>query len=296
MLKIRDPGHPILGPIYNALGDCYNELNKHDRAIEYYQKAITAYKQPNAQNLRSLAMAYVSMGSAHYDINDQDKVIEYYRMALDLQLKNLEPDDPDLIVTYWYLASYYEDREDYTAALTYLIPKLTIQEKVLSSFDLELADAYHDVGTIYFFNKQYQCAVKLYEKSLNIRRQQKSRLASTYDEALGDAYKSLYEFDAALNNYEMAIKHLIEEGKKEKSDDYYEVLCTLYKSVGIMQQRLNLLDETQKHLQQSLALYDTYLTNNEEHAELRCNILKSLAQIDKTAQKMTPRSSICSIY
>ncbi|CAF3543355.1 unnamed protein product [Rotaria sp. Silwood1] len=295
MLKIRDPDHPILGPIYNTLGDCYNELKKHDQAIEYYQKAINAYKQPNAQNLRSLAMAYVSMGSTHYDINDQEKAIEYYRMALDLQLKNLEPDDPDLIVTYWYLASYYEDREDYTAALTYLIPKLTIQEKVLSSFDLELADAYHDVGTIYFFNKQYQCAVELYEKSLNIRRQQKSRLASAYD-ALGDAYKSLYEFDAALNNYEMAIKHLIEEGEKEKSDDYYEVLCTLYKSVGTMQQRLNLLDEAQKSLQQSLALCDTYLINNEEHDELRCNILKSLAQIDKTTQKITSRSLVCSIY
>ncbi|CAM4985095.1 unnamed protein product [Rotaria socialis] len=284
--KMKDTLHPEVARMYNNLACSYHRLHNYELALEFFQKAVDSFKQPNAKNVRLLAETYIHIGSVYEDLVDWEKEVEYYKMALDLQLTELESNDIDLVFTYSLLASVYENREDYSTALTYLMPMLNIQTKFLSKNDHELYDSHDQIGTCYGLNKDYQAALKHFKKALKIQRHRKKPLASIC-QSVGDTYKHLKKQKSASKYYRLGIHSLDKKDEAHRTVDEHVDLCQLYRKLGIVECQMNHFTEAMANLQQSLNIYEKFLTNGNQYDEIVQDILESTAKVHETTENMS---------
>jgi len=68
------------GSILGNLGNAYSDLGQVDKAIEYHEQALTIHKEIG--NRRGEGSALGNLGNAYSDLGQVDKAIEYYQLAL----------------------------------------------------------------------------------------------------------------------------------------------------------------------------------------------------------------------
>ncbi|CAF3817577.1 unnamed protein product [Rotaria magnacalcarata] len=284
--KMKDPLHPQVARMYNNLACSYQRLHNYELALGFFQKTVDSLKQPNTKNVRLLAETYIHIGSVYEDLVDWEKEVEYYKMVLDLQLTGLESNDIDLVSTYSLLASVYENREDYSIALTYLMPMLNIQTEILSKNDHELYDSHDQIGTCYYLNKDYQAALRHFKKALKIQRHRKKPLASIC-QSVGDTNKHLKKQKSASKYYRLGIHSLDEKEEANRAVDEHVDLCQLYRKLGILERQMNHFTKAMTNLQQSLNIYEKFLTNDNQYDEIVQAILESMAKVHEATGNMS---------
>jgi tetratricopeptide (TPR) repeat protein len=95
-----------------SLGNMYKEFGEIDKAIEYYEQALTLYKEIGARGGESNVLA--NLGNCYLDKNNTNKALDYYYLALDIKREIGERLNEAIIVS--NIAEAYFNLEKYTEA------------------------------------------------------------------------------------------------------------------------------------------------------------------------------------
>ena len=74
---------------YDEYGWAFTYQGQHDRALEYYEKALAIRLDTLGAEHPDVGWSYNSLGIAYNDQGDNDKAIEYYNKALAIYLETL---------------------------------------------------------------------------------------------------------------------------------------------------------------------------------------------------------------
>ena len=81
-LKTLGPEHPKVAIIWNNLGLVWHHKEDHDKAIDYFEKALQIDFKNFSPAHPQVAIRWNNMGSAWIDKGDYDKAIDYFEKAL----------------------------------------------------------------------------------------------------------------------------------------------------------------------------------------------------------------------
>ena len=160
--------------ILNNIGNVYRNLYDLDKAINYYQQALSLVNQDKHQLIR----IYGNMGSTYKLLEDFELALDYFGSALDYSIEL--GDKRNECIGLEHLGNCYICLHDYSKALPYLEKSL----QIANDMDLAIAkiNIYFDYGSIASHNQNYSEAKQYWqlslEKSIEINYQKGCSLAN----------------------------------------------------------------------------------------------------------------------
>jgi tetratricopeptide (TPR) repeat protein len=82
---------------WNNLGSVWQDKGEYDKAIAYYEQALTSDLKIFGPGHPSVARDWSNLGSVWRDKGEYDKAIEYFDKALASNLKTFGPENPDVL-------------------------------------------------------------------------------------------------------------------------------------------------------------------------------------------------------
>ena len=171
------------GGVYIRLGNAHDENGDHDRAIEYYLKAIDTpdYKNPGGD--------WCNMGVACGRKGDYNKAIECFQKAIDMP----GYDDPGR--AWCNMGVAYAKKGDYDKAIE-------CYQKAIETPGYDSGNAWYSMGNAYEEKGDHDKAIEYYQKAID---------TPGYDDPggawhnMGYAYDEKGDYDKAIECYEKAI-------------------------------------------------------------------------------------------
>ncbi len=238
-------------------------LANYDKALDYYNKALTIAINRNSGRNPYIATFYNNIGIIHKNQSDFPKALEYFEKALGFQLL-LGEEHPDVAISYNNIGLVYNSQGDYTKALTYYEKALNIWLKIYGEEQAVVAGLYNNIGSTYNYWGKYAEAQKYYEKALGIKLrifgEEHPDVALSYHN-IGSIYFSLGEYGEALECTEKALKIR----QKSFGEDHPDIAVS-YNNIGIIYDSqgdyVKALDYTEKALKIRQKLF------GEEHSDV----------------------------
>lgn len=176
-------------------------LQQYDKAIEFYQKCVSLYRQQNS--LIDLANVYSSIAEVFFYQGDYPKAIEYYFKALHLDEQNKTHPQYNVNISNRYrnLANVYQTLENYPEALKY--GHLALQLSTEVKHNLWMTSTTILIGNIRQKQQQYDSAQFYLQKGLQLA--SKAEIKSKQQESLVFSTKTIYQcFDYAQKALEVS--------------------------------------------------------------------------------------------
>jgi len=162
-MAIREDGESYLG-----MGVLHFEKGDYQEALEYYQKALNAFKDTSEDKNMYLPILYCGIGRVYYTIGDYPQALEYCQKALNVFDGNSE--DKALYANiHNIIGLVYNSMGNKLKALEYGQEALNIQKEVLGNKHQDTATSYHNVGLVYSQIGDYPKAHEYFQKALNIQ-------------------------------------------------------------------------------------------------------------------------------
>jgi len=198
-----------IATLINNLGGVWFSNGEYDKAIGYYEKALTIGLKALGENHPKVATNYNNLGSVWNSNGEYDKAIGYHEQALQICLKTLGDQHQDVAVTYNNLGGAWTEKGEYDKAIGYFEQALQIFSKALGDQHPNLAMSYDNLGGAWTGKGEYNKAIGYFEQALQIRLKvlgdQHPSVALTYNN-LGGAWYSKGEYDKAIGYYEQALQ------------------------------------------------------------------------------------------
>lgn len=157
----------LLAKTYNNLGVCYYYINKIDKALELYEKALQSEQSKKNPKSEDVATYYLNIGSMYTYKGDFDKALVYYNKVLELNKKRLNTNDPEIADLYYNLAVNYRRLGQFNNALRYNKKAEKIYLGYKDDFSA-LAYIYLAIGGIHFDKFDFDNAEIYYDKVIKI--------------------------------------------------------------------------------------------------------------------------------
>ncbi len=235
----------------------------HNKALEYYNKALTIQKYLFGETHLNLATTYRNIGYVYLEKNDFNNALDYFDKALSLREIALDENLSDLAKIYSNRGYIYFEKKDYDKSLEYYNKASKIEEQILGKKHFNLAticrrkSAYTDPDRDKnYFNlaTTYRWIGVIYDKQ------------GIYDKALDFYNKSIKSYKHAMNYYgnELdSIYRICLFSTTGRRGDFE--LVTTYRLAGVVYGKKNkyvkglkLLNEARKILEQTLSSNDPY--------------------------------------
>lgn len=156
---------------YNSMGTIYHgNENQHERALEYYNKAVLLFKQHRVEMHPMMALFYDNIGAVHEEQKSYPEALVFYQRALDVRKKHLPPNHLDMSKSFKNIAAAHGYLGSYDAALEFYKKALTIQQKVLTSQHPDVALTYANMASVYAAKNRTQQALTYWHKSIDVFR------------------------------------------------------------------------------------------------------------------------------
>ena len=212
---------------YQSLGDIYRNKQDQDSAIYYYERSHDALKLanniPDSLSRRKLASLYDRIALVYMeDSSTYDRAFMYNTKAIETANES------------WLIGRMYNQRLSIYLMSDSLDAAMRTCKKMLqlfpSNFVADIASTYSDMAEIFSKQSQYDPALVCINEALKIRATRYpphhiSSVSKLMDRA--DIYYKLGNIDAAIRDYETAIKYMETYNKEEPS-----WLCFCYKRRG----------------------------------------------------------------
>ena len=219
---------------YNKIGLAYEEKGNYDKAITYYDSALSLREQIVGSEDPDIAEFYNNMGSVYMNKRNFDKALEYYSKALAIHKKISGAESEEIACSYNNMGTAYEDKLEFNKALEFYSRSLAIQERLSDKTHSDLATAYHNMGSIYNDIGDYDKALKYYDKTLAIKEKiygsEHPRTAVTYNN-IGLVYSNKQDTDKALEFFNKALRiweRTLGQGHPKTVASYHNIGLTLY--------------------------------------------------------------------
>ncbi|MEM7375660.1 MAG: tetratricopeptide repeat protein, partial [Bacteroidota bacterium] len=200
--------HPRVATCYNNLGSAYKSKGEYDRAITYYQLALSIDTTALRKNHPKVAINYNNLGSAYDSKGDYDRAITYYQSALAIDTTALEKNHPLVAIRYVNLGTAYSHKGEHDRAITYFQSALSIFQKVYGASHPHIAVSYHNLGRAYQSKGKYDRAITYYQSTLAIDTTALGKnhpLVATGYNNLGSVYAKKGDYDRAITYYQSAL-------------------------------------------------------------------------------------------
>ena len=195
------------GIIHN-MGILHKHLGEHQKAKEYYERALSIQLKKLGRDHVDVACTYHNMGSLHHDLGEHQQAKEYYEGALSIQLNKLGLDHVDVASTYHNMGNLHNDLGDHQQAKTYYEGALSIKLNKLGPDHVDVASTYHNMGILHEDLGEHQQAKEYYERALSIQLNKLGLdhvdVASTYHN-MGNLHNDLGDHQQAKTYYEGAL-------------------------------------------------------------------------------------------
>ncbi|GAC1508851.1 MAG: hypothetical protein NVS2B12_24460 [Ktedonobacteraceae bacterium] len=186
------------GRIYNEIGDIYSGLGQKDKAQQYFEQALTLFRQ-NGLRLGEVK-ALINLGAVYRFYNHTEQALSNYREAI-----RISDEDGD----------YIHEKGILLHNIGKVYQSLGRQEKVKSASD-----------------KQYMLSLEYYEQALAFYGSIKdsSEEARTQNN-IGEVYAALGQYDKAQKYYQVALDVFLDLGERRGEGIVYGNLGMLHREL-----------------------------------------------------------------
>jgi len=243
--------------VYGAIAEIYMGKRQHEKAIEYYEKAIVIGKErgdygPVSSDISNIATIYYQTGDYKKSLQrffEALKISEehdyksniahilngiglcykdqgYYPQALEYHLKALNVfvqigEKKSIAASYIYIANVYLNESDPHTALTNFDSALKIYKGIENIAGI--AYSYGSIGNAYEQQQDFDSSLKYFQSALKLSYDSEDKnLSAKMIGNIGKAYYAQHKYSAALEYFEACLKILNEQGDKvgiAESDD-----------------------------------------------------------------------------
>jgi len=213
------------------IGLVYDNLGKQQQALEYYQQALSIKREVGAGGGTTLT----HIGGIYAAQGKQQQALEYYQQALSISRE--EGDRQEEGNTLTYIGSVHDDLGDQQQALTYYQQALSIYREVGAR--ASEGTTLNTIGGVYDNLGDQQQALTYYQQALSIYREVGARASEgTTLNTIGNAYAALDKQQQALEYYQQALSIQREEGDRYKESTALTNIGLVYDNLGKQQQAL----------------------------------------------------------
>ncbi len=245
------------------LGNAYSDLGKIEKAIQYYEKALSISREIG--NRKNEGIWLGNLGLAYIDLGKIEKAIEFNEQSLSISREIGHRHGEGIYLGNLGLA--YIDLGKIEKAIEFNEQALSISREIghrqgESSYLSNLGNAYIDLGKI-------EKAFEYYEQSLFISREIGHRQCEGLRLCnLGDAYRDLGKREKAIEYYEQALFISKEIGYRQGEGIRLSRLGDAYRDLGKIEKAI-------EYYQESITIYKEIKSPNTELYISLLNILKT---------------------
>ena len=168
VLRLGGADEMIWARLLNNQGLVFWRKGSHDKALEYYGKAVAIREKAIGSAHPDVASSFGNMGGVFYSQGKYDKALEFYLKALVVHKKVLGPEHPEVATSLNNLGIVYEKQGDYDKSLEYHRGALEIWAKALGSEHPDVAYSLDGIGNVLLRKGAYDKAHEAFRKSLAI--------------------------------------------------------------------------------------------------------------------------------
>lgn len=148
-----------------------DNLGHHDKALQFYQNALTIYTGHLAPDHPNIASCLNNIGLVYDNKKDYTNALAFYEKALVMYQKTLQENDPHIATLFNSIGLVYNSRRQYSQALTFCKKALDIYGKSLPSIHHLLATSHNNIGLVYTNLKKYSEAIAAHQRALEMGQQ-----------------------------------------------------------------------------------------------------------------------------
>jgi len=216
-----------LSDSYNRIANVYYLQGKDEKALEFYEKSLTALRVTNDQ--KGVASIYSNMAVLYSKNNNNEKALELYTEALNI---SISIDDKFNSASYYSsIALTYEKMENRRKALEYFFKSLEIT-KELGKEDA-LAQLYKRIGNVYSDIASWDMALNYFLDALEIYKKTNDQpgLSAMYNN-IGIIYQNIGENDKALVYFQKSLDIEGNLNNERGQSSAYNNIGTVYDNLG----------------------------------------------------------------
>ena len=151
---------------YSDMGICHEKLEKYNEAIEFYQKALTEFKNCDGYSpgLQNIADIYVSISQCYFNIRYYEECVDYAREG-----KQISLDDKDMICNLYNIGQAYFKMSQFGQAFMKFqqVKNLCLKlPEVNEEFMQYRINAFWQMAWCKFAKREYEASLKLLKDCL----------------------------------------------------------------------------------------------------------------------------------
>lgn len=187
--------------VLRILGNAHANLANNRQALEYYEQALTIYRELGLE--KGVGAVLNNVGLIRQDDGDYSGALKRFMEASDIFLKINEQNY--LALSYTNIGNLYYTLGRYDKALDFLSKAVRISE--ISGDSTKMAMSYNNVGNVYLSLKDYPPALEFYNKAVVINKSLNRiyGLSTSYNN-IAMVYEGQGEFKLALEHNRLSIE------------------------------------------------------------------------------------------
>jgi len=162
---------PEIAACYNTIANVYVKKGEYSEAFELYTKALQIWIRTLGKDHLKVAICYKGIGSVYESQNKYSEALNYYQKALEIRGRHLPVDYPEFGRLYSSIASVYGCLGDNNQAMKHYKTALKIFMDFHPDHHSDIVAIYRSIGFVYEAAGQFYQALNHYEKAMAIRRQ-----------------------------------------------------------------------------------------------------------------------------
>ena len=279
-----DENFAIAKKCYTA-GDRYRNYRNYEKAINYFECALTYYKKVHNKNHQDIIDTLCFIGICYEALDNYEKAIKYFNDTAAADEEVNGKDNQSIAIYLNQISTCYAKLKDFQNALKYAIEALAIREKILGTEHLDTACLYQKAADIYYLQDDIKNALVFYLKAHKVYKENngeedENTIYSGF--MIADCYYTLKDFEKSLE-YDLEVLKAREKICDEDAPD----LSLSYNNTGTDYRVLGKYEEAIKYHLKALELRKKYNSQKDHIAFSFSNVGKDYeAKGDKkNAQK-----------
>ena len=200
--ELLDELHPNDVASLNYLADYYANGGNYDKAIQFYEEALTIINEDIELNYVDYATLLNNLAVCYSYIDNNEKAIDLNTKALAIRKSHLGKKHPDYAQSLHNLAACYLEMNNYQKAIQLFREALVITQECIGKDCLEYANLLGYLAKCYTNIGNYENSIKLFIDALTIVEESIGKTNLDYSDLL----QYLAQCYSEIDDYEEAIK------------------------------------------------------------------------------------------